>query len=240
MILINPDNPLARHFGSLNGVFLADGSLGVSAALKRGCAWFNPNDSGLTMSAHAATSSHQAPLPRPGTPCSAAARAVSHHPAKPLGMRGMTLLELLATMAILAILAAAALPYAEMTIVRGKELELRRSLREIRTAIDRFHEDWVSGKVSRLSVAASDDGYPKTLQGLVDGVELAQAKGGKVKYLRRIPEDPFATGNNRAGQWILRGYQDDRNSLSWGGKDVYDVRSSSGATAIDGSRYRDW
>lgn len=155
-------------------------------------------------------------------------------------MRGMTLLELLVTMAILAILATVALPYAEMTIVRSKELELGRSLREIRTAIDRFHEDWSTGKISKLSDAASDDGYPKTLKGLVDGVELAQAKGGKAKYLRRIPEDPFAAGSDPAGQWVLRGYQDDKDALRWGGKDVYDVRSGSGKTAIDGSRYRDW
>ena len=159
-------------------------------------------------------------------------------------MRGMTLLELLVTLAILSILAAAALPYAEMTIVRGKELELKRSLREIRTAIDRFHTDWVTGKISKLSDAASDDGYPKTLNNLVAGVELAQAKGGKAKYLRRIPEDPFAVGADTRGgaadQWVLRGYQDDKDALSWGGKDVYDVRSRSGRTAIDGSRYRDW
>ena len=163
-------------------------------------------------------------------------------------MRGMTLLELLVTLAILSILAAVALPYAVMTIVRGKELELKRSLREIRTAIDRFHNDWVAGKISKLSDAASDDGYPKTLNNLVAGVELAQAKGGKAKYLRRIPEDPFAAGGNARGdtrgdlavQWALRGYQDDKDALSWGGKDVYDVRSRSDRTAIDGSRYRDW
>ena len=114
-------------------------------------------------------------------------------------MRGMTLLELLVTLAILSILAAAALPYAEMTIVRGKELELKRSLREIRTAIDRFHADWATGKISKLSDATSDDGYPKTLNSLVAGVELAQAKGGKAKYLRRIPEDPFAVGADTKG-----------------------------------------
>ena len=159
---------------------------------------------------------------------------------KPFDMRGMTLLELLITMVILAILAAAALPYAEMTMVRGKELELRRSLREIRTAIDRFHEDWVTGKVSHLSAAASADGYPKTLNVLVDGAQLAQAKGGKAKYLRRIPEDPFASGADASSQWVLRAYQDERDALTWGGKDVYDVRSGSDRTAIDGSRYRDW
>ena len=157
-----------------------------------------------------------------------------------LNARGMTLLELLITMVVLSILAAAALPYAEMTMTRGKELELRRSLREIRAAIDRFHEDWVTGKISHLSPAASDDGYPKTLKVLVDGVESAQAKGGKVKYLRRIPEDPFAVGGDPVGHWNLRAYQEEKDALRWGGRDVYDVRSTSAGTAIDGSRYRDW
>ena len=158
-------------------------------------------------------------------------------------MRGMTLLELLVTLAILSILAVAALPYAEMTIIRGKELELRRSLREIRTAIDRCHDDWASGKVSKLSAGLSADGYPKTLQVLVDGVESAQGNAietNYLKFLRRIPEDPFATGSERASQWIPRGYQESKDTLIWSGKDVYDVRSSSNGTAIDGSRYRDW
>ena len=155
-------------------------------------------------------------------------------------VRGMTLLELLITMVVLSILAAAALPYAEMTMVRGKELELRRSLREMRTAIDRFHEDWASGKISRFSPAASEDGYPKTLNVLVDGVDLSLAKGGKVKYLRRIPEDPFVSGSEASNRWRLRSYQEEKDALTWGGKDVYDVRSSSDRTAIDGSRYRDW
>ena len=154
---------------------------------------------------------------------------------------GFTLIELVVALTILSILAAAAIPYAELSITRSKELELRRSLREVRIAIDRLHEDWETGKVSKLGNSISDDGYPRTLQVLIEGVESGEAKGGKRKYLRRIPEDPFGEpGKPPIEQWVLRGYQDEPDSLSWNGRDVYDVRSQSERTAIDGSRYREW
>src|SRR6266446_324491 len=105
--------------------------------------------------------------------------------------RGLTLVELLVTLVILSILAAAALPYAEVTVRREKELELRRALRDVRTAVDAFYEDWKGGKISRTSTAASEDGYPKTLQVLVDGADSGDAKASKRRYLRRIPRDPF-------------------------------------------------
>lgn len=154
---------------------------------------------------------------------------------------GLTLIELLVALVILSILAGAALPYAEVTVHRNKELELRRSLRKIRTAIDAFHDDWKNGKISKFSDAASDDGYPKTLQVLVDGVDLAGASGKRRYYLRRIPRDPFADQTVApAEQWVLRSYQDPPDTASWGGQDVYDVHSASNRTALDGSKQRDW
>jgi general secretion pathway protein G len=155
--------------------------------------------------------------------------------------RGLTLVELLVTLVILSILATAALPFAETLVRREKELELRRALRDIRSAIDSFHDDWKAGRISKLSGAASDDGYPKTLQVLVDGVDAGDARGGKRRYLRRIARDPFADPQRTpAEQWVLRGYQDERETLVWGGRDVYDVRSAAEGTAIDGTRYQDW
>ncbi len=154
---------------------------------------------------------------------------------------GLTLIELLVALVILSILAAAALPYAELTVRRDKELELRRALRDIRSAIDAFHDDWVAGKISKAAEGASEDGYPKTLQVLVDGMDLGKAKDTKRKYIRRIPRDPFTDPSKTSEQqWVLRGYQDGRDSFSWGSKDVYDVRCASDAQAIDGSRYKDW
>jgi general secretion pathway protein G len=154
---------------------------------------------------------------------------------------GLTLIELLVTLAILSILAAAALPYAELSVRRDKELELRRHLREVRSAVDAFNQDWAAGRITRSEDVASADGYPRTLRVLVDGVDTGRAGGDKRRYLRRIPNNPFAAaGNAAADQWVLRGYQDDPDALSWNGKDVYDIHAASAARAIDGSSYRDW
>lgn len=162
-------------------------------------------------------------------------------PARRRKVTGTTLLELLVTLAILGILATAAVPYAEITVTRTKELELRRTLREVRTAIDRFHDDWLIAKISKTNTDTSDDGYPRSLQVLVDGVEGSDAKGGKRRYLRRIPPDPFAASDKHSvEQWAVRGYQDEADAVIMSGKDVYDIRSQSERLALDGTRYRDW
>ena len=167
--------------------------------------------------------------------------AVAARSARLRGASGTTLMELLVTLAILGILAAAAVPYAEMTVTRTKELELRRTLREVRTAIDRFHDDWLSGKISKTNSEASEDGYPRSLQVLVDGVEGSDAKAGKRRYLRRIPPDPFSVADKPPmEQWAVRGYQDEADAVIMSGKDVYDIRSQSERVALDGTRYRDW
>ncbi len=155
---------------------------------------------------------------------------------------GLTLIELLVTLAILSILAVAALPYAELTVRRDKELDLRRSLREVRSAIDAFHDDWIVGRITHADDIASADGYPRKLQVLVDGVDTGHAGGGKRRYLRRVLQDPFADTATQAPaeQWMIRGYQDETDTLTWNGRDVYDIRSASPAQAIDGTNYRDW
>lgn len=156
--------------------------------------------------------------------------------------RGISLIELIVTLVILSILAGAALPYAQMTVQRDKELELRRALREIRTAIDAFHADWQAGRLPRFNDAASEDGYPKNLAVLVEGVDLATAGGKRKYYLRRIPRNPFADDVSAppAEQWQLRSYRDDPDATLWGGEDVYDVRAQTDKKAIDGSQLRNW
>lgn len=156
-------------------------------------------------------------------------------------MKGFTLIELLVALAILSILAAVALPYVEITVVRTKELELHSALREVRTAIDNFHEDWGSGKISKMNANVSEDGYPRSLNILVEGVESNDVKGGKRRYLRRVPRDPFSENENPLEEsWAIRSYQDELDGKVWSGLDVYDIRSKSDRTALDGTRYRDW
>lgn len=150
-------------------------------------------------------------------------------------------MELLVTLLILSVLASVAVPHAETLVRREKELTLRRTLRDTRTAIDAFHDDWKAGRIGKTSDAASDDGYPRSLQVLVDGVEQADARGARRRYLRTYPVDPWAErGTPPEEHWLLFGLRDAPDSTQWGGRDVYDLRSRSEKEAGDGTRYRDW
>jgi len=144
---------------------------------------------------------------------------------------GMTLLELIIACTVLLILAGAAEPMIRITIVRSREAELRRDLREMRNAIDRY-KDMADSLAFRTEITSN--GYPPDLDTLVNGVTVAGNK--KVRFLRRIPVDPM-TGQK---DWGLRSIQDDPDSTSWGGDNVFDVYSKSQGTALDGSKYSDW
>ena len=150
--------------------------------------------------------------------------------------RGMTFLEILATATIIAILAAAILPLSRVTRQRQKEIELRRTLREIRTAVDRFKDAVDRGQVGGTDVKLGSEGYPESLDKLVEGVSQVGRPGFKLKFLRRIPEDPFSGKT----EWGMRCYQDDHDSTSWCGDNVYDVFSLASGTALDGTKLKDW
>lgn len=156
--------------------------------------------------------------------------------------RGVTLVELVLTVSILAILASAILPLAQMSARRTRELELRRNLRIIRTAIDDFNKRYEKSLAeNKLPNVTNKSGYPATLQELVDGYDFGEVTPPKRKFLRRIPVDPFNPPQGKdEPSWGLRSYSDKPDSTSWGGEDVYDVYSLSEGTAIDGSRYKDW
>jgi general secretion pathway protein G len=145
----------------------------------------------------------------------------------------MTLLELIIACSILLVLASAALPMARVTVRRQKETELRRDLREIRTAIDRY-KDMADRNLIRVELGS--EGYPPDLETLVKGVQLGAANDRRVRFLRRIPSDPM-TGR---AEWGLRAVQDDPDSTSWGGKNIFDVYSHSMGIALDGTKYSDW
>ncbi len=147
--------------------------------------------------------------------------------------RGFTVVELIVAFTIMAILTSAALPLAKVTIQREREIELRRDLREVRDAIDRYK---MAADMNLIEKKIDTEGYPPDLQTLVDGVPLLNTVDKKIKFLRRIPKDPM-TGST---DWGLRSYQDEPDSSSWGGQDVFDVYTKSTGTALDGSKYSEW
>ncbi len=143
---------------------------------------------------------------------------------------GLTLIELIIAATILAILAGAAVPMVRVRMKREKERQLRYDLWEMRDAIDRYKDAADKGA---FQIKVGTDGYPPDLQTLVDGVDV---NGKKLRFLRRIPIDPM-TGK---AEWGLRSEQDDPDSQSWGGQNVFDVYSQSQDTGLDGTKYAEW
>jgi general secretion pathway protein G len=149
---------------------------------------------------------------------------------------GFTYLEMVATAAILMIVASAILPVARVARVRQKELELRRELRTMRNAIDRYFDDAKKSRIGGADIKLGSEGYPEDLETLVEGVTEVGSLDHKLKYLRRIPIDPM-TGK---AEWGKRCYQDPPDSRSWCGQNVWDVYSLAEGKALDGSNYKDW
>lgn len=167
---------------------------------------------------------------------------------------GMTLLELIIACAIMLILTTTAVPMARVMVVRRKEEDLRYALRQIRGAIDRYKD---AADKNQIQVQPGTEGYPPDLATLVTGVPLTggqvaggQVAGGsifggqpssgsqkqKVHFLSRIPVDPMSGSTD----WGLRSVQDDTDSTSWGGQNVFDVYTKSTSTALNGTKYSEW
>ncbi len=151
------------------------------------------------------------------------------------GRKGFTLIEMILVVIIIAVLAAVAVPMVETVVKREREIQLRRSLRTIRAAIDEYRKF-----VEENNVRVDEDTYkyPPELETLVEGIEYKDKKGNELikKFLRRIPIDPM-TGSN---EWGMRSYQDDRDETSWGGENVWDVYTTSERKALDGTYYKEW
>jgi general secretion pathway protein G len=148
---------------------------------------------------------------------------------------GMTLLELIIACTILLILSSMALPIARFTIIREREKELRYDLRQMRDAIDKYKD---LADQQKIRVQLGSEGYPPDLDTLVKGVAIGGtgAAGKNIRFLRRVPVDPM-TGRT---EWGMRSVQDDPDSNSWGGNNVFDVYSKSTGIALDGTKYSDW
>ncbi|WP_157670853.1 type II secretion system protein [Chitinibacter sp. FCG-7] len=153
--------------------------------------------------------------------------------------RGFTLIELMVTLTILAVLATVALPLSQVASTRNREEELRRSLWQIRSAIDQYKLASDAGKISK---SLEDSGYPPTLDILVEGSKDLKDPGGrKIYFLRRMPRDPFCDcpSKSNAQTWGLRSYASPPEAPAEG-RDVYDVYSLSRNIGLNGVSYRDW
>ena len=144
---------------------------------------------------------------------------------------GMTLLELMVAAIILSILTLMATPLLRLTIQREREKELRRDLWEMRDAIDRYKDAADRGA---FQTKVDSQNYPPDLDTLVKGVEIQGGK--KIRFLRSVPIDPMT----KSTDWGLRSMQDDPDSDSWGGQNIFDVYTKSQGTGLDGSKYKDW
>ena len=147
---------------------------------------------------------------------------------------GLTLVELIVAVTLLAVLSMVAMPLARVQLMRERERELRYALREIRTAIDRYKDAADRGLIQ---VELGTEGYPPNLEILAEGVEMVNSPEGKrLKFLRRVPRDPMTNST----EWGTRSYQDEPDSFSTGGENVFDVYTRSQGTGMDGSKYSEW
>jgi len=148
--------------------------------------------------------------------------------------RGLTLIELIVAFTILLILTSMAVPLARVKVRYEKERELRWALREMRTAINKYKDASDQGLLGPAKM--DTEGYPESLDVLVDGVKLAGQVDKKVRFLRRVPKDPMTNSTD----WGKRSMQDDPTSQSWGGQNVFDVYTKSTDKAPDGTAYSEW
>jgi general secretion pathway protein G len=144
--------------------------------------------------------------------------------------RGFTLIELIVATTIILILTGMALPTARFMLQRAREKELREDLWMMRDAIDRYK---AAADLGAFKTKLGSDNYPPDLETLVKGEDVS---GKKLKFLRKIPVDPM-TGK---AEWGMHSMQDDPTSDSWDEANLFDVYSKSQATALDGTKYRDW
>lgn len=152
------------------------------------------------------------------------------------GRRGLTLVELIVAFTILSMLAAMAVPLARYKVRRERERELRYALREVRTAIDKYKDVCDVKGLDMTKVKIDSECYPESLEILVEGVKAAGTVDKKIRFLRRVPKDPFTNSTD----WGKRSMQDDPKGNNWGGQNVFDIYTKSMERAADGTLYSEW
>ena len=148
--------------------------------------------------------------------------------------RGLTLVELIVAFTIMALLTGMSVPLARYKVRRDKERELRHALREIHAAIDKYKDAADTNKLPPTKLGS--DNYPESLEMLVEGVKMQGEVDKKIRFLRRIPKDPFTNSTD----WGKRSTQDDPKSTGWGGQNVFQVYSKTTEKAADGTPYSEW
>jgi general secretion pathway protein G len=147
---------------------------------------------------------------------------------------GLTLVELIVAFTILSLLTTMAVPLTRYKVRRDRERDLRIALDTIHRAIDNYKD---ASNAGLIEVKLDTDGYPESLDVLVDGVKLVKDPNGKkIKFLRKIPKDPMTNSYD----WGKRSMQDDPISQSWGGQNVFSVYTKSTDKARDGTPYSQW
>src|ERR1043166_6561323 len=125
--------------------------------------------------------------------------------------KGMTLFELIVAFTVMLILATMAVPLARSKVRVERERDLRRALVEMRNAFDKYKDNCDQGYFGPIKLGTNC--FPESLDILVEGVKIANsADGKKMRFLRRIPRDPFTNKQD----WGMRSDQDDPTSQSWG------------------------
>jgi general secretion pathway protein G len=148
--------------------------------------------------------------------------------------RGLTLVELIVAFTIMLLLTTMAVPLARFRIRREREKDLHYALREMRQAINKFKDASDARQIPPGKI--DTDGYPESLEQMVEGVRPQGSPDKKLKFLRRIPKDPMTHSQD----WGLRSTRDDPKSTSWGGQNVFDVYTKSTEKASDGTPYSEW
>ncbi|WP_151807337.1 type II secretion system protein [Acinetobacter bereziniae] len=151
-------------------------------------------------------------------------------------LKGFSYIEILVTLCLIGLLSSAIFPIGNLFVRYQKEKELKFALHEVRSAIDQYKYASDQGLIDKSF--KTDSGYPPNLEVLL-GVASSNRDAHKLRFLRRIPKDPFKPINTKGNEWGLRSFSSEVNSPSYE-NDVYDIYSKSELFGSNNIKYKDW